>query len=975
MRSFRRLLLVAVSGAAVLAGAGLPVLAQAQTPAAATTSQGQPSAPWPQVASDVVADPAVRFGTLPNGMRYALLRNATPPGQASLRLRIDAGSLMEREDQLGLAHFTEHMAFNGTTNIPENELLRILERLGLAFGADSNALTDFDQTVYQLDLPRTNDETVDTSLRILREQVSEALFDAEDIEAERGVIVGEQRTSNSPQRRALISQLQLLAPGQIIANRLPIGDLSVIRSAPRERFVDFYEAYYRPSRATLIAVGDFDVDVMETKIQTAFSDWQPSAADGPEPDLGTVAQREPETAILVEPGVQSSVQLNWIRPPNTDRDTVATRARDLHKAIGMSILNRRLGEISRQDNPPFVDAGALEQEFYDSLDRGILAATFNPGGLNRAMEAVEQEQRRLVEFGVSQAEIDREVANIRTALENAVAAVATRSTPALANGLLSGVNADTVFTAPQTNLELFNQAVEGLTPDVVLAATRPVFEGGGPLAQVITPTAIDGGEAAVTAALEASRQVPVTAREAVADLEWPYASFGEPGEPGERKEYAEVGATVVTFPNGVRLTVKPTTFRDEQILVLAQTGIGELSLPSDQPSPVSIAPIVFTTGGLGKLTADELNRVLTGRIQSAGFSIGEDAYQLTGATRPQDLQLQMQVLAAYLTDPGLRPAPFEQIKALFPQIIAQQMATPAGAFGLQASELLASGDKRQSLPTPEEVAAWTNDQMKAGVVEGLSSGPIDVVVVGDVTVDDAVAAVASTFGALPARAPDAAPAPGSDARRFPAGTPEPIALTHAGPADQALGYVAWPTTDSVEDRTEARVASVLAKVLELRVLEEIRERQALAYAPEVAASASGTYDGYGSIAVTAQTGPEGLAPFFQTVDTLAGGLRDTAITEDELNRARLPEIERLRRDQAGNAYWLGQLSDIAATPSDVEQITSHISDLEAITPADIQRAAQAYLRPDAAWRAQVTAAAGAAPAAAPAASASPPAAE
>ena len=222
-------------------------------------------------------------------MRYAIMKNATPPGQASLRLRIAAGSLMENEDQLGLAHFMEHMAFNGTTNVPENELLRILERLGLAFGADTNAFTSFDQTAYTLELPRTNDETVDTSLRIMREQVSEALMKAEDIDAERGVIEGEERLRNTPALRSLKAQIALLAPGQRLSNRLPIGDLSIIRSAPRERFVEFYEAYYRPERATMIAVGDFDVDQMEAKIKSTFSDWTPKAADGPEPDLGPVS--------------------------------------------------------------------------------------------------------------------------------------------------------------------------------------------------------------------------------------------------------------------------------------------------------------------------------------------------------------------------------------------------------------------------------------------------------------------------------------------------------------------------------------------------------------------------------------------------------------------------------------------------------------------------------------------------------------
>ena len=326
----------------------------------------------------------------------------------------------------------------------------------------------------------------------------------------------------------------------------------------------------------------------------------------------------------------------------------------------------------------------------------------------------------------------------------------------------------------------------------------------------------------------------------------------------------------------------------------------------------------------------------------------------------------MQVLTAYLTDPGLRAAPFQQIKAFFPQIIAQQMATPGGAFQLQASGLLASGDKRQSFPGAEDVAAWTIEDLRASVTRGLSTGPIDVVVVGDVTVEDAIAAVASTLGALPPRGPDPQPAPGATERRFPAGVAEPVSLTHTGPAEQALGYIAWPTTDAVGDRTEARRVAILAEVLKLRVLEEIREKQALAYSPGVGASASDVFEDYGSISITAQTAAETLPAFYTAVDSIVAGLKDAPVEEDELNRARLPVIESLRRSQAGNEYWLAQLADVAARPEEVEQTLTHISDLEAITPADIQRLARQYLRSDTAWRATVTSSQPAEAAAAPA---------
>lgn len=952
MFAARRLLLLAASAVALAAAS--PALAQA--PATPTDA-------WAQATSDIPADSNVRFGVLPNGMQYAIMRNATPPGQASFRLRIDAGSLMENEDQLGLAHFMEHMAFNGTTNIPENELLRLLERHGLAFGADTNASTGFDQTIYMLELPRADEAIVNDALRVMREQVSEALMASDAVDAERGVIEGEERLRNTPGLRSIKAQLALLAPGQRISQRMPIGDLNIIRNAPRERFVEFYNAYYRPSRATFVAVGDFDVDVMESKIRGAFESWQPKAADGPEPDLGTVAPRQPETKILVEPGIQSNIQLNWIRNPDNDPDNVAERRKNLIQSLGTAVLNRRLGELARSDNPPFIGASGGASDLVDSLHIASVSASFNPGEWKRALETIEQEQRRIVQYGVSDAELQREITDARTALQNGVAAAATRRTPALANGLVQAANSDTVFNSPQTSLDLFNASVHGLTAAQVNDSLKTVFRGEGPLVLFITPVEVEGGEAAVTAALEASREVPVAAPAVQAELQWPYSEFGAAGTVTDRREIAEVGATVVTFANGVRLTVKPTDFRDEQILVSVRTGIGERGLPSDRTTPLALGGGVFSQGGLGKLSVDEMSRVLNGRIYSAGLSVGGETYALNGATRPEDLQLEMQVLAAYLTDPGVRPAPFNQIKGLFPQIVAQAMATPGGAFGLQATGLLASGDKRESPPTAEDVAGWTNDQLKAQIIEGLASGPIDVVMVGDLTVDEAIASVASTFGALAPRGPDPQPLPGSDQLRFPAGVAEPIQLTHTGPADQAMGYIAWPTTDQVEDRTEARRVSMLAEVMKLRVLDEVREKLAIAYSPGTGASSSSDYRGYGSLSVSAQTAPDKLAAFYTAVESIAASLRDAPPTEDELNRARLPVIEATRRSQATNEYWLGQLADVAEKPADVEQTLTVISDMEAVTPADIQALAQKYLRPETAWRASVTSSQAAAPAA------------
>jgi zinc protease len=233
----------------------------------ATATYAQPSTElpqWPQVKSDLKADPAIRFGVLPNGMRYAIMRNATPPGQVSMRLRFDVGSLMERDDQQGLAHFLEHMAFNGSTNVPtRGDMVKDLERLGLAFGADTNAGTAFDATTYKFDLPKSDDQTVDTSLTLLREIASNLTLDQTAMDQERGVILSEERLRGTPSYRITKQRYAFMMPGQLPPQRFPIGLVPVIQSAKADLLADIYHRYYRPERATLVIVGDIAPDAIE----------------------------------------------------------------------------------------------------------------------------------------------------------------------------------------------------------------------------------------------------------------------------------------------------------------------------------------------------------------------------------------------------------------------------------------------------------------------------------------------------------------------------------------------------------------------------------------------------------------------------------------------------------------------------------------------------------------------------------------
>jgi zinc protease len=932
--------------------------------AAAVSSKGGPSqaapskvAPptaasgWPQQTSDLKPDPLIRFGRLPNGMRYALMHNATPSGQASFRLRFHVGSLMETDAEQGLAHFLEHMAFNGSRHVPTGEMVKILERHGLAFGADTNASTDWTETVYKLDLPKTDDDTVDTSLMLLREVASELKIPQSAVDSERGVVLSEERLRDTPSYRAFQAGLEFALPGQLAARRLPIGKVQVIQTAKRDSIEEIYDKYYRPERATFIAVGDFDLDAMEVKIKARFGDWRNTHPAGPEPVLGLPRARGPQAAIAVEPGVQTALQVSWIKPPDLSADTRAKRRRDMVDRLGLAVLNRRLERIARGDAPPFLAAGANRGDEFHSAE--VTRLSINAGGADwrKGLIAAIAEEKRLVQYGVLQSELDREVEDLRAGLKARADAQSTRRTPALANGIVNSLDDDLVVTDPAQDLALYEQEVRGLTAAEVRAAARKTFSGSGPVVFLTSPTAIEGGQDAVLAAFKAADAAPVTEPAAVADTLWPYASFGPAGKVVERREAASVGATFLRFDNGVRLTVKPTAFRKDQVLVEVRVGDGRLDLPKDKPS-ASWARGAFIEGGLKKVTAEQLDQIMTSKIVGASFDLDDDAFVLGGATKPSDLPSQMQVLTAYLADPGLRPEAFERMKTYAATMHDQLEATPNGVLSRDLSALIHGGDARWAFPSREAIAASQPGDLAALVSGPLAHGAVEVIIVGDITVDQAIAATASTLGALP-RPP--APAPPDDARKiaFPAPTPRPIVHTHKGRADQAVAVAAWPTTDLFADVRGARILRVMVEVMKLRMIDELRVAQGATYSPSANLEASEDYPGFGYVSASVEIAPAKIPSFYDEVAKIAADLRAKDVTPDELKRATLPRIEALGKAYQTNEFWLDSLAGAQTDPRRLDVIGSQVPQLQSITAAEVRHAAQTYLDPAKEWKFEV----------------------
>jgi zinc protease len=925
---------------------------------APTSAKAQASAPaprlkagqWPQTATNITPDPDIRFGTLPNGMRYAIRRNATPTGQASLRLRFDAGSMNETDAQQGLAHFLEHMAFNGSKTIPEGEMVKILERHGLAFGADTNASTNYDETVYKLDLPHTDDDTVDTSLHILREVAGELTIAPDAVDRERGVVLSEERTRDGPSYRVYKSRLGFVFDGQRPPTRHPIGKVDILGKAPASQIADFYRAWYRPDRAVIVAVGDFDPDVMEAKIKAAFGGWKPTTPKAPpEPAMGDVLARGPQTRLVIEPGAPATAQLLWASPPDLSIDSLEKRKKQWIERLGFAVVNRRLERLARGESPPFIAAAAFSNDQFKAAHITTFAVTMQPGAWQSALAAIDQEQRRAEQYGVRQDELDREVEEVRTALKSRVEAAATRRTPDLAAEIEGSLGDEDVVTNPAQDLALFDQSVKDLKAETVSASLKGSFRGSGPLVFMASPVDIPGDEGAVTAALTESRKVAVAEPAAPTQVVWPYASFGTPGVVAEQKEVTDLDTVFVRFGNGVRLTVKPTKFRDNQVLVKVRIGAGLQTLPKDRQS-MSWAGFAFIEGGLAKISSEDMERVLANKVYGASFGIEDEAFVLSGGARSEDLDTQLQVLAAYAIEPGWRPEAFQRIRTYGGTLNDQLEATDNGVLQRDLAGLLHQGDRRWTFPTRQEIAGARLEDFKAQVAPELASGQMEVIVVGDITVDKAIEAVAATFGALPPRPQTAEPATAAREVGFPGPLAEPLVLTHKGRADQAVAYMAWKTDDFFSNPQQARTISLLGEVMELRLTDELREKQGATYSPSVSYNASFTWTHWGYLSASVEVPPTKLDSFFTDTLKIAGNLRDAPVTADELDRARKPRLEQLAKGRQTNEYWLDQLSGAQADPRRLDAIRTVEAGIQRVTPADIQAAAKRYLPADGAWK-------------------------
>lgn len=612
---------------------------------------------WGIEATDVQPDALITYGTLSNGMKYAIRRNEVPDGAASFRLHVDFGSLAEGEDERGLAHFIEHMAFNGSTNVPEGEMIPMLERLGLSFGPDTNAYTSFDETVYMLEVPNANEEGLETALFLLNETARELSFTPEAVDREREIIIGERRMRDTPGLRNARDFFDFRIPNTRYNTRFPIGLDEVVRQAPAERLRALYRRFYRPENTTLVAVGDFDVAEMEAAIREQFGDWQATGEAGTMPDPGTVDfDRKAAFDTYVDPNINSAAAIFQLRPYTDPADTKAVRTRGLLETLASTMFGRRITRIANREDSPILGGSFGTGDDVGVDDFTFVSVSTRDGAWAEGLQVAEQEVRRALQYGFTQAELDYALTQIESDYRRAAAQADARTNAELATAIASMATENDFVTDPAWQYEFFQAVRPKLTLDATNARFRELWSEGEPLVRV-TSKELNGGDAAVEAVYNASARVAVAEPEDFAATEFAYDTWGDgPGEVVSDTIIEDLGIRTVTFANNVRLNIKRTDFEPGRVRFNVQMDGGNLSLVADNPiAAMFYLQIASQVGGLGQHSFDELTALLAGKQIASGIGSGVDRFYSSGTTTPEDLAMQMKVSAAYLTDIGLRP--------------------------------------------------------------------------------------------------------------------------------------------------------------------------------------------------------------------------------------------------------------------------------------------------------------------------------
>lgn len=892
-----------------------------------------PAAQLPVVATDPAAElplePSIRAGRLPNGLRYFLRQNARPAKRVSLRLAVDVGSIHEEDDQRGLAHFLEHMAFNGSANFKPGELVAFLESIGARFGPHVNASTSFDETIYMLDVPTDRDGYVDKGLLALRDFAGGASLTGEEIDKERGVVLEEWRGRLGAGSRVTDQQLPVLFAGSRYADRLPIGLPDTLRTFPHQRLRDFYRTWYRADRMAVVVAGDLPLDEAERLVRARFGDLPAPA--GPPPAVARAVPPHAETLYKMVTDSEAqrwSVTVAFKRTPEPD-GTVGAYRRSIVRGLALSMLNQRLAEIARRPDAPFLSADAGASGLGRALSIFELSAEVAAGKTAQGLDAVVREARRARQFGFTAAEIGRARQALLAGYEQAFNERGNAESPSLANELVRHFLQDEPAPGIAYEYAMVRGFLPGITADDLTAEMRTLVRDDSRVVLGVSPAVPSAPtDDTLRTALAAAFTGEVTPWSDGLAGRALVAATPAPGKVTARRRIPEVGVTVLTLSNGMEVWLKPTTFKADQVVFSAYAyGGGSLASEADY-SEAALAPALVAVGGVGGLTPVDLEKVLAGRIASASPDIDSHTHGVSGASTPKDLETALQLVYLTFTAPGLTDEGFGLLQRRFGAMLENQRQSPRYLFGEKVRELTTSGHYSARSLSVADVQALDLQVMRRGYAERFgNAADFTFFMVGAFDEAAVVPMVEQWLASLPSTGP----------RRtvfrdmgmtFPKGIEKAEVTKGKEPASQtAMAFFADTGLNELEMH-RARAASTLVG---MRLRDILREQLGGTYGVSVNYGNTAPQKGYGTMTVSFGSAPDRVEALQKAVLDEVTRLRTDGPSADDLQKVQEMERRELETSATQNQYWLGSLQTVHMLGWDAAGISRRLERTNALT--------------------------------------------
>jgi len=914
----------------------------------AVATASVPSAPDPLAVPDSPAlplDPRIQTGKLGNGLTYYLEQHPAKDQRAHLFLVVKAGSLHEADDQRGLAHFVEHMAFSGTKRFEQRALVEFFEKSGLQFGADANASTSYDRTQYQLSVPTGDPELLMTALDVLADWASGLSFDPEQVEKERQVLLSEWTSSQGAQRRVGAQQRELLLGGSRYVAREVIGDKAVLEKAPRQRIVDFYQGWYRPERMAVIVVGDIDPAATQAAIEERFARvTAQAAAPQAEPSFQVPVRRNAGAAVIADPETPAATVnvlfKSLTRPVRSEGDYRA----QLLTVMSTLMLSHRLELLAAEPAAPFLGASStLAPGIFGRLDLYQVSAHVKGAQVNASLDVLLDEIERVRRHGFVAAELERTKAEYARFLEQAVAAQATVAGTAIASALANHFVTGNVVTAPELQKTLGTRYLAEASPADVSAVMKAWLAGSEQLLLVSGPSreALPDKRTLLAsfATLKDRKLDPYLEDSGPAALLDPLPT---PGKIVKEAYIEEVGVTVWNLSNGAVVVLKPTDFKSDQILEQSISFGGNARVPAADYPSVRVAHEIVAASGLGAFDRQTLNKRLAGKVVSAYPRIDEQSQGIVASASPRDAETMLQLIYLFATAPRRDEVAFEKYRAALRERLRQRESSPDQALSDAVTKKLWGNEPRRSTPTLASVDEMKLDKALDFYKQRFADqSDATFVFVGKLDL--------ASFRPLVERYLASLPGGGRKETYKDLGLRRTKGLSKVrvqqGQADQAsvtllyYGDTSWSESAHTDLNT-------LEQYLSIRLQEVLREQLGGGHTPYVGSTFERIPFGSYSLAIAFECKPADVDRLVKATRDVIAELKKSGVGASYVEKLVSQRTRQLEESYRSNEFWLERLVDKYKLGEDPRQISSLPELTQRVTSDHLRLAARKFLRDD-----------------------------